>query len=268
MRLRYLHQYSEARKKQAEQILVVQGNLKKELDNLNAKKQEKKQLLNVQLSENRNLYSLRTQQDQVITQLTKQEQELKQEVDKRQQAVRKLENLIADMVREEIARAARAARKAGAASTSVNKVTLTPETALISSSFGGNKGRFFWPVEKGFISQHFGKHPHPVLKGVIIDNRGIDIQTSQGQTVRSIFEGKVLTVASIAGMNNIVMIQHGEYFTVYAKLKSVSVTEGQKVDAKDVIGTVYTNSEGTSELQFQIWKNSTNLNPEGWLLRK
>src|SRR5690606_12134640 len=121
---------------------------------------------------------------------------------------------------------------------STSKVTLTPEAALISSSFAGNKGRFSWPVERGFISQKFGRHNHPVLKGVVIDNRGIDIQTTQGASARALFEGKVLTVASVPGMNNIVMIQHGEYFTVYAKLRSVSVTTGQTVKMKDVIGTV------------------------------
>ena len=125
-----------------------------------------------------------------------------------------------------------------------------------------------WPVGKGFISQRFGKHAHPVLKGVVIENRGIDLQTGQGEVARSVFDGKVLTVASVPGMNNIVMIQHGDYFTVFAKLKSVSVSEGQTVKRKDIIGTIYTSSEGTTELQFQIWKNSTNLNPESWLAPK
>jgi len=123
-------------------------------------------------------------------------------------------------------------------------------------------------VERGFISQGFGRHNHPVLKGVVVENRGIDIQTTQGAAARAIFEGKVITVATVPGMNNIVMVQHGEYFTVYAKLKSVSVSPGQTVKLKDVIGTVYTGQDGTTELQFQIWKNSSNLNPAIWLLHK
>jgi murein hydrolase activator len=81
-----------------------------------------------------------------------------------------------------------------------------------------------------------------------------------------VFDGKVLTVANIAGMNNIVMVQHGEFFTVYAKLKTVNVTEGQAVKMKEKIGTVYSNDDGTTELQFQLWKNSSRLNPESWLL--
>ena len=145
------------------------------------------------------------------------------------------------------------------------RVALTPETALLSSSFSGNRGRLPWPVSRGFISQRFGRHPHPVLKNVTVENRGVDIQTGAGEPVRACFDGKVLTIANIAGMNTIVMIQHGDFFTVYAKLRGVSVREGQRVSAREVIGTVATDGEGTSEVQFQVWHNSVNLNPETWL---
>ncbi|MCX2742124.1 murein hydrolase activator EnvC family protein [Pontibacter anaerobius] len=268
MRLRYLQQYSEARKKQVELISKVQAALNGQLAVLETKKDQKKSLLNKQLAENKNLQGLQQQQSTVISRLSQQESSLKKEVAQRQQAVKKLDNLIADIVREEIARAAREARAAGKeTSGSPNKVTLTPEAALISSSFAGNKGRLAWPVERGFISQKFGRHNHPVLKGVVVENRGVDIQTAQGSTARAIFEGKVLTVASVPGMNNIVMVQHGEYFTVYAKLKTVSVKPGQDVKLKDTIGTVYTDSDGTTELQFQVWKNSSNMNPESWIAK-
>ncbi|MCJ8165629.1 peptidoglycan DD-metalloendopeptidase family protein [Pontibacter sp. E15-1] len=268
-RMRYLQQYSESRKKQVEQIDKVQAVLTGQLTILESKKRQKQNLLGKQVAESKNLHSLRQQQDSVITKLTKQESNLKQEVASRQESVRKLDKLIADLVREEIERAARAARAAGkATSGSSSKVTLTPEAALISSSFAGNRGRLAWPVERGFISQKFGRHNHPVLKGVVVENHGVDIQTAQGANARAIFEGTVLTVASVPGMNNIVMVQHGEYFTVYAKLKSVSVKTGQTVKMKDTIGTVYTDSDGTTALQFQVWKNQQNLNPEGWIAPK
>ncbi|AIZ64833.1 peptidase m23 [Hymenobacter sp. DG25B] len=294
-RLQYVRQYSEVRKAQAAQITDTQEKLNRQLTGLHAKRQEKSSLLSSQLTENRNLLTIKTQQDQVVTQLSRQEQTLRQKLATRQKAVSRLDNLIAQRVREEIARAARAAAAKAAAraaaasrgnapvrspgSTARNapaeaevertdRVTLTPETAVLSSSFADNRGRLLWPVGRGFIAQRFGKHPHPVLKHVVVENRGVDIQTNSGETVRSVFEGKVLTVASIAGMNNIVMIQHGEYFTVYAKLRSVSVSEGQHVEARQAIGTVYTDSEGTSEVQFQVWRNSANLNPENWLGRK
>ncbi|WP_158023033.1 murein hydrolase activator EnvC family protein, partial [Hymenobacter coccineus] len=152
-----------------------------------------------------------------------------------------------------------------AADRSASRVVLTPETALVASNFAGNKGRLPWPVGRGFISQRFGRHPHPVLRHVVVENRGIDIQTGAGEPVRACFDGKVLTITSIAGMNTIVMIQHGDYFTVYAKMRTVSVSDGQRVRARDVIGTVAAGSDGTSELQFQVWHNSSNLNPESWL---
>ena len=98
-----------------------------------------------------------------------------------------------------------------------------------------------------------------------VENRGVDIQTGAGEAVRACFDGRVQTVTNIAGMNTIVMIQHGDFFTVYAKLRSVSVSVGQRVSAREVIGTVATDTEGTSEVQFQVWHNSSNLNPESWL---
>ncbi|MGV3540536.1 MAG: murein hydrolase activator EnvC family protein [Rufibacter sp.] len=292
-RMRYLRQYTEARKEQAAAIERTQQNLNQQLTTLSTQKQQKKSLLDVQLKENKNLLTMHDQQDKVIQQLSLQEQSLKQEVEKRQLAVRQLEKLISDLVREEIARAARAAeaaakakaaREAAAAAkagrpapepaerapatNNANKVTLTPEGAALASNFASNKGRFAWPVARGFISQRFGRHAHPVLKGITIENNGIDIQTGANEQVRTIFKGTVVTVHTIPGFNNIVMIQHGDYFTVYAKLRSVNVSPGQQVDAKQVIGTVFTDAEGTSELQFQIWKNEAKLNPEGWLQRK
>ena len=149
-----------------------------------------------------------------------------------------------------------------------SRVALTPQTALLSSNFAGNKGHLPWPVARGFVAQHFGRHPHPVLKHVVVENRGVDIQTNDNEAVRSVFAGRVLTVAQVPGMNTIIMIQHGEYFTVYARLRSVSVHEGQLVDARQAIGTAATDADGTAQVQFQVWRNSANLNPEGWLGRK
>lgn len=273
-RLTYLRQYSESRKKQVAEINRVTTNLGQKLTVLNRQKKQKKTLLNVQVKENSNLLSLKDQQDNMVQQLSQKENELRQEVNRRQAAVRKLDNVIANMVREEIARAARVAKSRSAAEggtttrTSANRVTLTPETALLSSNFGGNKGRFSWPVERGFISQRFGVHAHPVLRNVSTRNNGIDIQTNAGESVRSIFSGTVRAVLEVPPYHTVVMIQHGEYFTTFTKLKSASVSEGQKVDAKEVIGTVYTNPDGTTELHFEIWRNTTKLNPETWLLTR
>ena len=326
LRLRYIRQYTEERQRQAARIMGTQQRLHQQLSGLTQQQQRKSSLLNNQLNENKSLLTLKSKEDEMVQQLSQQEQGLRQELEARRQAVARLDNLIAERVREEIARAARAARLAArreaaaaaarearrttaarnaagstrsrrdadassgendtenttaapesdapetaaevAADRRAVRIALTPESAVLSSSFSGNRGRLPWPVSRGFISQRFGRHPHPVLRNVTVENRGIDIQTGAGEAVRSCFDGKVLTIASIAGMNTIVMIQHGDFFTVYAKLRSVNVHEGQRVSAREVIGTVATDSEGTSEVQFQVWHNSANLNPESWLGHK
>ncbi len=138
------------------------------------------------------------------------------------------------------------------------------ETAL-ASSFSASRARLPWPVTKGFISDRFGRRAHPVLKGIYVDNQGVDIQTNAGEGVRSVYDGVVQDVANMPGMNNVVAIQHGNYFTVYAKLRSVSVRVGQRVKAREPIGVVATDKNGVSELQFQIWRDINKLNPESWL---
>ena len=142
---------------------------------------------------------------------------------------------------------------------------LNDEESALASSFTASRAHLPWPVTKGFISDRFGRKPHPVLKGIYVENQGVDIQTNAGEGVRSVYDGIVQDVTSMPGMNNVVAIQHGDYFTVYAKLRSVSVRIGQRVKARESIGTVATDKTGVSEIQFQIWKEFTKLNPESWL---
>ncbi|WP_460634398.1 murein hydrolase activator EnvC family protein [Larkinella harenae] len=143
---------------------------------------------------------------------------------------------------------------------------LNAEEAALASSFAASRNRLPWPVSRGFISDHYGVKPHPVLKGVMQDNPGIDIQTSPGEAVRAVYDGVVQYTTYVTGMHNIVAIQHGDYYTVYAKLKSVSVQVGQRIKARDVIGVVATDKDGVAEVQFQVWKSTSRLNPESWLI--
>jgi septal ring factor EnvC (AmiA/AmiB activator) len=144
---------------------------------------------------------------------------------------------------------------------------MSEEESTLASSFMASQSRLPWPV-KGFVSGHFGQRPHPVLKGVMVDNLGVDIQTSAGDPVRSVYDGVVLDVTQMPGMGSVVAIQHGNYMTIYAKMSGVTVRPGQKVKARENIGRVATDSDGTSELQFQIWKNTSRLNPESWLMSR
>jgi septal ring factor EnvC (AmiA/AmiB activator) len=156
---------------------------------------------------------------------------------------------------------------ATATTQSVN--TLTKEEQIISGNFDKNQGRLPWPVSNGFISGHYGVQPHPILRHVTTNNKGIYIQTPSNGSARAIFEGIVTQRFSIPGSNNAVIIKHGAFRTVYANLTQISVKEGDKVSAKQVIGKIYTDDENDNktELYFQIWKDKVLQNPENWLTK-
>ncbi|HMU97896.1 MAG TPA: peptidoglycan DD-metalloendopeptidase family protein [Chitinophagales bacterium] len=148
------------------------------------------------------------------------------------------------------------------------KPTYTPEYEKLTSSFYGNKGKLPWPVEKGFITKYFGKYNHPDLPGVLIENNGIDIKTDPSSGVRCIFEGTVVGIIDNPVFQNAVIISHGEYFTVYSKLGNVNVSKGQKVNTKQLIGTVYSDIDNVTEVHFEVWKGSEKLNPTTWIYSK
>jgi septal ring factor EnvC (AmiA/AmiB activator) len=260
MRLKYIQYYSKVRRNQAAQIEAVKKILSDQRNSVEDKRIEKSTLLQEQIARNNELHQLKRKQNSLVTELNKEEKQIKNEISDRKNAVKNLEKLIADLIKKEI-------EKSSKGSSSSN-FALTPEAKELSNSFSGSKTKLLWPVSAGFISQKFGTHPHPVYKNIQVKNDGVEIQTNENEQVRSVFNGEVKAVAFVPSMNNVVMVQHGEYFTVYARLKEVFVKKGDKIDIKQALGTVYTNKDGTSELQFQIWKNSTKLNPETWLYKK
>jgi len=146
---------------------------------------------------------------------------------------------------------------------------LTREETLLSGNFERNIGRLPWPTTNGFISGHFGIQQHPVLKHITTNNKGVYIQTPSGSNARAVFEGVVTQRFSIPGSNNAVIIQHGNYRTVYANLTQIFVKEGDKVSAKQAIGKIYTDDENgnKTELYFQVWKDKNIQNPENWIAR-
>jgi murein DD-endopeptidase MepM/ murein hydrolase activator NlpD len=150
------------------------------------------------------------------------------------------------------------------------KFSLTPKEREIANNFEQSRGSLPWPVEKGFIVEHFGKNKHPVFN-IVTDNYGIDIKTSRGAKARAIFTGEVASIISIPGTAwQTVVINHGSYFTVYAKLEKVFVAKGAKVTTKQPIGVVITDEEGNTQINFQVWKvgangSSVKVNPELWI---
>jgi len=152
------------------------------------------------------------------------------------------------------------------------KMMLTPEATALSNSFENNKGKLPWPLERGIIVGSFGIHKHAVAEKVMVENDGIDIQTGPSAPVRCVYKGVVKSVFSVPGRGQVVLVSHGLYFTVYSQLASVNVKKDQAVDTKQIIGTVGTNDDGLSVLNFQVWKVSANngsskMNPETWIAR-
>ncbi len=257
MRMRYMQQYSEKRKVQAKAITAVQDELAGQIKQIEIIISEKNTLLNEELSENTNLTGLKKKQNTLVKSLEKEEKSLKQDLEETKKALLVLDKKINEIIKEEIERAALEAKgKSNTASTTA--------TTALSASFEENRNKFPWPV-KGFVSMGFGRQKHPLLKGIYVDNNGVNIQTTEDEKVKSIFQGEVRAVAFIPPLGNSVIITHGEYFTVYSGLKVVYVKRGQKVSVSEEIGQVLSNSEGISELRFQIRKNTTALDPQLWL---
>lgn len=260
-RLSYLKQYSEVRKEQIELIKKVQAELISQQENLNMKRKEKEQLLASQITESNKLLLLQEKQRALVAELAKKEEELLQEIIQRQESDKKLAATIAELVAKEM----KAAREKAATKKTVPDVKLD----AISASFAEAQKKLNWPVKSGFIASPFGKQPHPVLKNITIDNLGIDIQTNNGEPIFSVFDGKIQQIAFVPGKGTVVFVQHGDFITVYGNLKDTQVNVGQEIKTRDKIGNVFTDKDGVSILQFQIWRTSDGepkrLNPEDWL---
>ena len=271
MRINWMEQYGEARRMQVEQITKVRESLQQQQKNVQAKRQEQENVLAEQLSQSQHLLALKQEQSKVVSQLDAREKKIRSNIAERKSNLKRLDDLIAKLVKEEIERAraeavaAEAARKKANKNSSAANMPLTPEVNSLSTSFEGARSKLLWPVSSGFVSTKFGTNQ--VYKQVKIESSGVEIQTKENESVRAVFDGQVRRVFFMPGMNNVVMVQHGQYFTVYARLKEVNVQPMQKISAKEVIGKVYTSSDGISELHFEIWKNNQKLNPEEWLFK-
>lgn len=253
MRLRYMEQYGEARKLQAELISQVQEELSHQVRQTEGKREEKNLLLKEGENENQNLATLKKQQSGLVKALEKEEKQLKRDLEGTKKALAVLDRKINDIIKEEMEREALALKSSKAVS------------VKLSSSFEENKNKLPWPVSTGFISQPFGLQNHPLLKGIVLQNDGVNIQTKQNEKVKSVFDGEVRRVAFIPTLGSTVIISHGEYYSVYTGLKEVYVKTGQKVTTNQEIGQIISNNDGISELRFQIRKQTTALDPQAWL---
>lgn len=249
-RIRYMQQFAAYRKAQIKKIENIQTEIDIQNNLLEQRKDNRSTALKNEKREQDKLASDERKQKSMLQSLKKQEKELLAKQKEQQAEAEALNKQIEELIAKQV------------------KTTsaLTKEQQLIAGSFQANQERLPWPVEQGYISGHFGKHQHPVHENVIVDNKGIYIQTVQGTSARAVYEGEVTWCAQMNG-NYAVIIQHGNYRTVYSPLKSITVKQGDKVTAKQAIGTIFTdNSEDNkTELYFQLYKDRNILNPSLWL---
>jgi len=267
-RIKYYQQYGTYRRMQAELITKTQLALSEKEVFLENQREDKQELLAEQQQERNTLAGEKSELNTTVQTLGKQEKELKSALRNKEKAVAELDNAIAKIIAEEIRLAEERARAEATSKTS-SGFALTPEELKLSENFSSNKGKLPWPTERGIVSSTFGEHQHPVLPRVKVKNNGIDILTSEGEYARAVFNGEVTRVISVPNFNNVVIIRHGEYLTVYSNLDEVLVSKGNNVITKQRIGRVYTDhNENKTEMHFEVWKAKDLMNPSYWLAGK
>jgi septal ring factor EnvC (AmiA/AmiB activator) len=240
----------------------------------------KTRLLGSEEKEKKQLEDDKKAKDQLAKSLQGKEKELRQKLAAQQKALKRLDNAIRNMIAKEMEEERRRQRQTSAGrstasgsaersgstgSASAGSAAMTPEAREMSSAFSGNRGRLPWPVERGVVSQRFGNYSHPEIRGVTLVNNGVDISSPSGSQARSVFKGTVTAVLSIPGQENAVLVNHGEFFTVYSRLSKVLVNRGDKVDTRQALGIIFTDEEGKTALQFQVWQGQKVLDPQLWL---
>ena len=292
-RAQYMKQYASYRKTQGVEIQEKSVELENFNQIIGVQKTAKQKLIEENEKERVALEKERQVQQELAKSIKKDKKQIVAEIKKKQQETKNIDNQIQKLIRAAIAAANKktadanrkiadanrkaapnspktiskeAAKAESAAIETSSKIVLTAEGQLVSNNFKANKGRLPWPVEKGFVSLGYGDQAHPVYKTLIVHNSGVEITTDQGASARAVFGGEVISVMVLSPVNKAVMIQHGDYFTVYQNLSSVSVSKGDKVSTKQPIGKIRTSGDtGKTVLKFTISQNTTYSNPASWL---
>lgn len=249
-RIRYMSEFTAYRKQQVARIRDTQNEIDIQNNLLQERKDDRQVALKNQQREKDNLSRDERKQQQMLTSLKQKKKDLTAQLKKQQKKADDLSKQIEAMIRKQTQ------------STS----SLTPEQKLIAGGFEKNQGKLPWPIEKGFISGYFGTHKHPVYENVTINNKGIYLQTSAGSSARAVYEGEVSACMKL-GNTYAVIVQHGNYRSVYSNLKDICVQKGSKITAKQKLGTIYSDPEedNKTELYFQIYRDRELLNPGLWL---
>lgn len=265
-RAQYMKQYSSFRKMQGEEIKSKSLELQDYNGRLAIQKKEKQKIIAEREKERLALEKQKKEQLRLVNAIKKDKNKIMAAIRKKQSETKAIDRQIDRLIREAIAEANRKAAKDGTATGgSSSRIALTAEAKILADNFRANKGKLPWPVEKGFVSLGYGRQSHPVYPTLVINNSGVEITTDTGAYARSVFAGEVTNIMVLSPVNKAVMIQHGDCFTVYQNLSSVSVSKGDKVGIKQNLGKIRTNSEGKTVLKFTISQNATYNNPASWL---
>ena len=260
-RVQYLKQYASYRRKQGKAIANKTKLLQELNQTLNNEKAEKILLIEENRLVQQQIEKDAQDQKSLIKTLERKQTSLASQISKKEKQQKAIDREINRLIREAIAASNKALGKK-------RKKTfqLTPEAKLIADNFKANKGRLPWPLEKGVVVQGFGRQRHPVVKTTTIQSNGVILATEPLAQVRAVFEGEVMSVIVIKGSNPSVLIRHGNFITLYTNLAKLYVTKGEKVNAKQAIGEVFTNQQtGKTQFQFGIFNNVDALNPKEWV---
>lgn len=258
-RMRYIQELNDMVKEKIEDIKSTQDKINRQLEK---NENNKKEIEKVMAKENEQKASLTKDRDKLnkdLASLKKKESQIQKDIKNKENETKKLKKQIEKIIAEEI-------RKAKEREEAAKKNNTRSVDYNLSNNFAQNKGKLPYPVEEGIITGKYGLHPHPTQKKVTVNNNGIDISTTKGSKARSIFEGEVIFTTS-QGNNNVILIRHGLYFSLYSNLEKVFVKVGEKVATGQEIGRIHTNvSDGRTILHFEIWQeNRTTVNPALWI---
>lgn len=258
-RMRYIRELNDLVKVKIEEIKDTQEKINEQLEKNESNRREIEKVMAKEKEENASLKKDRDKLNKDVASLKKKESQIQSDIKKKENETKKLKKQIEKIIAEEIKKAKEReelAKKNNTKSVDYN----------LSSNFAQNKGKLPYPVEQGIITGKYGLSPHPTQKKVTVNNNGVDISTTKGAKARSVFDGEVSYVM-LQGNNNVILIRHGLYFTLYSNLEKVFVKAGEKVTTGQEIGRVHTNvSDGKTILHFEIWQeNRTTVNPALWI---
>ena len=258
-RLQYYKQYVKYKDKQIKQIKLTTTLVDNVIEELDEQKNQKKSLILANEKIKINLDKENLTQKNMIVEIRSDEKRFANQIRIKQKQAQDIDKQIERIIAEATAKV----KNKG-----LPEFNLTAEAKLISKKFNENKGKLPWPVEKGIVILKYGKQPHPIVRTTTIQSNGVRILTSQNQEVRAIFDGKVYSIIISKNGSHAILVQHGNFFSVYKNLSEIYVKKGETIETKQVIGKLITNkSSGQTILNFSIFKDGVTQNPSAWIYK-